>query len=85
MKERTLFVAAILSIAAYSCIQSQEVKAYDKAFTEADAGYASFLQRSVNGKPLHSLVKPDSIAVFKIANESMACGLLAVPLPDRPK
>ena len=87
MSEKTkssLTCVLVLTLSAYCYLLKSESKAYEKAFNEADAGYASFLQRSVNGKQLYTLITKDTVAVFKIKDTSLACAMLAAPLPDRP-
>ena len=88
MSEKTkssLTCVLVLTLSAYCYLLKSESKAYERAFDEADAGYASFLQRSVNGKHLYTMIKKDSVAVFKIKTDSIACAILAADLPARPK
>lgn len=75
----------VLSLSAYCYILKLESKAYERALSQVDAGFSEFVQRSVNGKRIFTLINPNSVGVFKIKDTSIACAILSSPLPDRQK
>ena len=85
MKERSLFALALITILSYCFIQWAENKALLKALGETEAGYSSFMNRSVNGKKLYEFINPNTVGTFRIGDDSFACGKLNVPLPILPR
>lgn len=78
-------LCVLLICVGYIHILRQETKAYARALSQVDAGFAEFMQKSSHGKKLYEYVNPHSVGIFKIQGVSIACANLNTPLPGLPK
>ena len=74
MTKLLAFVCCLLTAATLT--MGLEVIAVRQDQRNMMGAYGEFLAKKVGGAPLSSRLRPNSLAVFKLQNQSVACGVM---------
>jgi hypothetical protein len=75
-------LCCLLLLCVYSALVTLRCKALSQALVREDKAYEAFMLKSANGRPLHSLITPDTVGVFNVEGKTFACGNVTTQLPD---
>lgn len=66
-------VFLLLAVAGNLFLENKEVR---RDLSDMADVYSGFLKRKAGGKPMGSIIRPDSLAVFKAGSQTVACALM---------
>ena len=73
MRTWQFVVFLLLAIVGNLFLENKEVR---RDLADMAGVYSGFLNRKAGGKPLSSIIKPESLAVFKAGSQKVACALM---------